>query len=81
MTRGEKWLRAATHITAEDRASVIAECQRARLALVGSRAGYGPQSVGIRPAAYIGGRSAVACVTYGPGGSCIFNHVYSEGSR
>ena len=85
--RGAKWMREASYLTDADRVHIMSVVHRAqdwcrrtsqqpseKHVLYGDGF-YNPRLVGVRPSSYTGEDSAIAVVTYGPGGCSIYEIV------
>lgn len=73
--RGAKWFNGITYISDDDRRKVIRAVEEAKRCCEPSGP-YGPRSVGVRVASYIGEPHPIVSITYGPGGSRLHGCVY-----
>jgi hypothetical protein len=73
--RGAKWANAVTYWSEEDRRKVFQAVETAKRCVEPSGP-YGPRSIGVRVASYIGEPHPICVITYGPGGSRIYGSVY-----
>lgn len=73
--RGAKWFNAASYFSDDERRAVVRAVETAKQC-VDPSGPYGPRSVGVRVASYIGEPHPICSITYGPGGSRLYGCVY-----